>query len=65
MSDEAPRKLSVEDYEKVKVELASLSQKYSDQIDVVAKETYVLSAIRSQISLCLEIIEIYEESLNE
>lgn len=63
MSDE-PRKLSVEDYEKVKVQLAELSQKYSDQIDVVAKETYILAGIRSQISLCLELIEIYEETVN-
>lgn len=64
MSDESPRKLTVEDYEKVKAQLEELSQKYSDQIDVVAKETYILAGIRSQISLCLELIEIYEETVN-
>lgn len=58
-------RISSEDYEKVKARLEELSQRYKEQIDVVAVEANVLALIRSQINDCLELIYLYQQHEQE
>lgn len=58
-------RISPEDYEKVKSRLEELSQRYKEQIDVVAVEANVLALIRSQINDCLELVYLYQKHEKE